>query len=359
MLAIYGIIRLITGSTSLANTNYIPILSQSFLERLANIPAIIFYYLKVFFFPKDMAVYQLWIVSKINVQNFYLPLFLDLLFFISVALIGFYLYKKSRKIFVVFGFFFVWFLSGILMHLQIFPLDMTVADRWFYFPIIGMLGMGGVFAQSLNISSKKIKDIGYLVAFIVLIILSLRTIARNTNWFDEITLFEHDSKISTNSDLEANLGADYYLIKDYPNAIIHTKKSLELSPNERGYYNLGKIYLTTGDMKNAIYFYKKSLNTNFYNERIHKTIIVHVYEDFALISLDSDAPNISEKTIKTFLDMFPDSPILWKFLALDDYKINKKQEALVAIDKAKTLLPADTDINNLYQVILNNQPLNQ
>jgi hypothetical protein len=141
----FAIVTELPAKTSLANA--IPIDRLSFLERLANIPAIVFYYLYTALFPLQLAVEQRWIVTKLTAQEFYLPLLLDSTFYIALCVGGIYIYRHKRIYFNSYLFFFVWFLTGLLMIVQIFPLDMTVADRWFYFPLVGILGMVGVGIQ--------------------------------------------------------------------------------------------------------------------------------------------------------------------------------------------------------------------
>lgn len=94
----------------------VPIKTLTLSQRLENIPLIILYYIKTFFVPIQLVVNQQWVVSKIDFQNFYFPLVVDSLFFLSLIMVGWYLWKQSKNTFVLFLFFFLWFISGLLFH---------------------------------------------------------------------------------------------------------------------------------------------------------------------------------------------------------------------------------------------------
>src|SRR5260370_40719782 len=134
------------------------------------------------------------------------------------------------------------------MYMQIILLDATVADRWFYFPIVGLLGIVGVGIQTTKLSSKNVKMLSWILGIILLSLLSIRTIVRNTNWSDAITLYEHDSNISDNYEIENNLGSEYADIHKYDEALTHYKKSEALFPFETNTYNIGFVYEEMGNL---------------------------------------------------------------------------------------------------------------
>ncbi len=138
-LVVYCTLRLISSSHLLFVSHASLIQRAPFVIRLYSIPQIILYYISHFLLPIHLAVGQEWLVTKIQFSNFYLPLLIDILFFIIILLLGIYIIKKNRTSEKTYLFFSLWFFVGLSMHLQIFPLDQTVSDHWFYFPIIGLL----------------------------------------------------------------------------------------------------------------------------------------------------------------------------------------------------------------------------
>ena len=99
-----------------------PISQLPLIDRFINIPAIIFYYIKTFFYPSVLGIDQQWIIKNIDLWHFYIPLLIDVLFFIFLSLIGFYLFKINRKNLHLYVFFFIWFILGLALNIQIFPL---------------------------------------------------------------------------------------------------------------------------------------------------------------------------------------------------------------------------------------------
>jgi protein O-mannosyl-transferase len=205
----YAFIRFVYAGIFLKPNLSSPIGQLPLSERLTNIPAIVFYYLKTFFYPVQLSIDQRWYITTVNFQQVYLPLLLDCLFFVLLIIPSIYLFKHKKK-FLLYLFFFVWFVSGLGILLQIFPLDMTVADRWFYFPIVGLLGMVGIFLQSVNIQNHVDKRILFSFAMICILLLSVRTTIRNTNYVDVMALYTHDIRTAPQSfDLEYQLGRIY------------------------------------------------------------------------------------------------------------------------------------------------------
>ncbi|MBI2036454.1 hypothetical protein HYT17_02400 [Candidatus Microgenomates bacterium] len=74
----YGLAKMQFGQIPIA-----PLAQASLVERIINMPAIIFHYLQTFIFPKDLIVADFWMVKNINVANFYLPLLIILVLFFA------------------------------------------------------------------------------------------------------------------------------------------------------------------------------------------------------------------------------------------------------------------------------------
>ncbi len=190
-LGLYFFLRLGVTHEFFQSDKFAPITQISFSQRMMNVPKIIFFYIFTFFIPLKLRVAQYWIVEAINLQDFLLPLMFDILFFIALIFLWVFLYKKNRKTLPSYLFFLCWFFIGLGLYLQFIALDMTVAERWFYLPMIGLLGLIGVIVHYLKLDSKK----NYLILFLavlVIIILSLRTMVRNADWFNGATLNSHD-----------------------------------------------------------------------------------------------------------------------------------------------------------------------
>jgi tetratricopeptide (TPR) repeat protein len=354
-LSIYTAIRFYSLGTILEKMERIPISQVPFVLRLAHIPIIFFYYLKTFFFPKLLVINQVWTIKNLDLASFYFPLTMDLLFFACIFGVFYYLVKKKSKQVALFAFFLIWFLTGMAFLLQIFPLDMTVADRWFYFPMVGLLGMFGIIASHISFKFyKKYKTLGIICVIILLVVLSVRTIIRNSDWFSPLTLYSTDSKPYLNYDLESKLASEYIYINRFDLAFPHLFKSVELFPHDTNLFNLGSVYDHLGDYKKAQYYYEQVLNLR--SDTIRARIKNSTYEGLIKILIFHGDPKTTNKLARTGVQEFPQDGTLWMLLAINEYTLNHYNEALFAVNKAKTLFPNDLT-NNLYRTILNKQPL--
>src|SRR5205807_135586 len=101
---IYLFLRYVVAGVNLSvnRVDIAPIAGLTIFGRLLNTPAIIFYYLSTFVFPKALAIDQQWIITNANLQNFFFPLLVDLLFFSVCCVLGIYLFRVNKKKFKVF-----------------------------------------------------------------------------------------------------------------------------------------------------------------------------------------------------------------------------------------------------------------
>ena len=340
--------------TTITDGRYVPIMELSLLERVGMIPSILWYYIKTVFYPVNLAVDQTWVITTLTFQTFSLPLFLSLLFFGSIGFGIWYLRRIKSKEFSTFIFFFVWFLLGIGMHLQLFPLDMTVADRWFYFPFIGLLGMMLVMTEYI-LSRYNIKQVLLTASFIILLV-SIRTIMRNANFANEISLYTHDRLVEDNYEIELNLGSAYGVVGELDKTLYHYQKSVELFPNEANYASLGLFAEWKGKYAEAKEYYKKALTARSFYQNPEKRLSFTYAKLCNTYLLLQEYENAKETCLKG-LKAYPKEYDLWLTLAKTEYMLKNHKEALLAAKKAQEIR-SDEKTLRLLHVIEKNEPLN-
>jgi tetratricopeptide (TPR) repeat protein len=246
-------------------------------------------------------------------------------------------------------------LVGLGMYLQIFPIDLTVADRWFYFPIIGLLGIIGIGIISIKHISNNLKMVLCGIVLIIIIFLSIRTMVRNTNWYDAITLYNHDIKIEDNFDIENNLGGEYSFLLDNKKALEYFQKSAELFPNESNLCNIGNTYGNLGDLQKAKDYCIKAFKSKNYLPITQKHNLF-TYDTLAKIYIYLKEPINAKKIIKEGLLEYPNSGELYKDLALAEYELQNQKDALSAIEEAKKFISSN-EIDVISTQISNNLPI--
>src|SRR4030042_1391558 len=335
------------------NIALIFLLLFSLLSKETGVPFLIVvpifsFYIKTFIYPRNLLVNQRWIVSTLNFQDFYLPLLIAVIFIGLLILGGYYLHKNVPKIFNIYLFFFIWFVLGISLHFQIIPLDYTVADRWFYFPIIGLLGLCATLITPIR-RGRRLKVYFYTILLLLICAYSVRDIVRNRNWSNAYTLYVHDIKDQEgNYSLQSSLGIELYNQEKYEKAKEHLLTSIELYPNNQNWSALGFVYVKLDNYPEA----KKS----FHNALSYKDNPL-TYQTLIKIMLVHDTPEETTSFIKEELKNNPDDSVLWLYLAVEDYKIGKKDEALLEVQKSYDIYPSN-EAQYIYQQIMNNQPIN-
>ncbi len=349
----YSIIH--TLAVGFPGPNEFHISRLSLFERLMNIPLIIFYYLQTFIFPKNLAVSYDWVVTSISFVNFYLPLAIISLFIAVVFFLGKILYQRNFIQFRWFIFFVLWFVTGLSLHLQLIPLDGTVATRWFYLPIVGLLGMIGIVLQNF-VNSKNATNVLLIVFILLAIILSIRTIERNMNFKDNMALMCHDADQShDNFTLENSCGFALSLAGLNDKARGYFERSIKLAP----YYGMNSYGLGTVLMLEAEKHKNRVLLTKA--EIVLKTSIKNepgspfAYESLSYLYAHYYDADIAKSFIVSSLEKFPKNYKIWFNLAILEYQSGHNSAALEAIKNAYALNPNDPETADFYYALTNNK----
>lgn len=293
-LSVYGVMRLGIAKIGFATHQISSIAGLNLWERLLNIPKMSFYYIQNLFVPINLVPNQHWIVTNIDLFNFWIPLVTVILFFVILICFTF---QKNKNYYL----FLAIFVLSFAMHMQIFPLDVTVSGRWFYLPMFGLLGMSGFFKPKFNI--KYIES----VLYIIIICLSLITFRRSFDWKNGLVLYSHDTKIVTDDfNLNNNLGVELFRIGKFKEAKMNFQKSVDLAPHWwTNWNNLGAVTEQEGDLETAATYYKKAIdNGNYYL----------AYENYALILIKQKKYKMAEEFINNSLLYFPQNQSLIQLL---------------------------------------------
>jgi tetratricopeptide (TPR) repeat protein len=369
IVAIYAICRVFVGGVKFDQATYIPIVTLPLASRLANIPAIIIYYLQTFIFPLNLATWQQWTNTNLTFQNFILPLITCLFLFALVCYFAFRLTKKTTqpmpvahkdnkhnnpqlktdKMLQQLIFFSFWYVIGMGLIMQIVPLDMTVADRWFYFPIVGLLGILGVMLQLLVPSIKQHHKLYLYGAIVLICILSLRTFLRTLDFRNNMTLYAHD--LQTPADKNNLMVIDDYIGElrtagRNDEALQYAEKGATLNNDTLGtrivvYDYLGLLYQQKdGDNSRALGAFQKAVDLA---NRASPTDIQHsfvhvVYDNLAGAYLyENRYRDIVGLVNDQALQRSPDDPCLYAHLAIAQSALGHQQEALTAAAQAYNL----------------------
>lgn len=347
---IYALLRIGVGQTLIHTAGYVPIAHLTFIERMYTMPKILLFYLQTFFYPGYLSIAQHWVVRSINFPDFVFPFILDTLFLAGIIAGGMYLYRRHARLLVAYLFFLFWFLISITLYLQIIPLDMTVADRWFYTPIIGMLGMIGVVSQTVKV--KPNLRIGGTILLIGIIIgFSIRSIVRNTDWRDGLTLFSHDIQINPDSfDIHVKLAAELSRAGRYDEALAHARRAVALEPDDiTSLGTVATLLLQRKQLTEAVGYLQQLLTYDADN-----------YNGFTNLSYAFLRMN-DNNSAKTYalrgLERYKEDPSLKLFLSIAEYRLGDWQSAVNDAAFAHSALQNENS-RYVYTQIMNKQQVN-
>ncbi len=330
---------------SSAHPEFTPLDRMGPMGRLMNAPAIMLFYISKFIFPFKLAFGYYWGYPNFTVRHVLLPFVIDLA---VIALIVYLAYLLRRRVSAeqraAFIFFALWSAIGLAPYLQVFPLDFTTSEPWFYFSTAGILGMLGVLLVAFQ--EYVHPKLFITVAAVVICILGVRTLVRGTEWHDAYTLAEHDIAASK-EDYEA-----YYQLSkvftdkgDYNQAKVYAAQSISIFPTSENYNNLGFAAANLGEYSHAEQAYDNGVK--------YRGAFNTIYENQADLALVYGDPAVNKQRILEGLRHYPHNKGLWGSLAIleDKYGDNQAAQRDIATAAMYGQIPPV-----IYDSIMHNRP---
>jgi len=208
-------------------------------------------YLVVLAWPAKLCAYYYLPVSQSLAEK-------DVLVSIAILAVAFaavpFFFKRDR----IASFAILLFFVTILPVCNIIPLKALMAERFLYLPSIGFCLFFAFCIKRLGeVAARRWKDsrrvVSVVVAAVILLAYSGRTMARNEEWKDGVTISESILKVSPlNPWAMTSLGSAQLTNKDYETAVKTLKKAVALSPDYAMAHNaLGFCYLEMGKYEEA------------------------------------------------------------------------------------------------------------
>jgi hypothetical protein len=322
-----------------------PINSIDLAQRLLTAPSIMLFYMSKLIFPLKLASTYQWVDRGLTVRHVLLPLLVDLLAAAVVIVMAFLIRKKGSKTdFATFVFFAIWAAIGIVMVLQVFPLDMTASEAWFYFPFAGMLGMIGVV---LVVFEAHISPHWFLISVVLLLgIFGIRSALRGFDWDSSYRLARDDIVASPADFIAYNGLARYYDGRqNFMLGNMYAQRSVDIYPSYFNNNELGVSLVGLHEYPQAIVVYNAGLKHGIY---------IYSEENLAALYLfyGSESNDLSFYTHA--LKIFPKNSKICMYLAIWFDEHGDNVDAKMAITNAAN----DGAVPELLVTsIINNQKL--
>lgn len=191
--------------------------------------------------------------------------------------------------------------------------------------------------------------IGTVILYAVFVLFSIRTIIRNTDFRNNIRLFQHDCEVTNSSLMENALGIELENTQQYASASEHLQKAVALSPQIWQYwYNLGGYYIVINNDTQAesAFLHAASLT-------LSPSITASAYS--ATLIKDNDYSQAIDYS-NSALQKYPKDPGLLLTLSVAYYDLNNIPQAGNYLEQSYDIEPS-TQVYYIYAKINDFQPV--
>jgi Tfp pilus assembly protein PilF len=309
--------------------------SVTFPNRIANAVVSYVWYIKIFFWPTDLAVFYphrmilTWQVS------------LAAIFLIAVTLL---VCKHFRKYpYLVVGWF--WYLGTLVPVIGLLQVGLqSMADRYAYVPLIGLFViMAWLIPQALfKLRYSKIYTFFIFIIFIILFTVS--TYIQIGMWKNTTTLFEEALKIDPENYMAYNiLGSEEAGKGNHKKALHYYQVSIKINPRyARAYSNAGNEYLKLGQYQEAYNYYQKAIVIN--------DKLADAYYNLGVLNLVTNRPDEALVHFHKALTIMPDFIYARFNLGVALFRMGKISDAIEHFEKAVELNPKNMEAQKALKI---------
>lgn len=288
---------------------------------LVQIPIALTTYLRLIFWPQYLSLYYTELLTKLT----YLAMLAITIIFAGIVI---YSYFRNRKIFFWLSFFLIT-LSPTLTPLRIASL---AAERYVY---IGSVGIFAVVALGIKklADIKELRFIAYGIFALILIALSVRTIARNLDWRNQDFLWLATEKAAPTSPQNYNNLGDLYMRQgNYEKAVEQFKKAITLKSNYGdAYHNMANAYHQMNRDDLALEGYQKAIS---FNPNLWQS-----YQNIAATYFAQGKFDLARENIEKAVTINPKNADLHSVAGIVYLKLGNNTRAKEELEKALQLDP--------------------
>ncbi len=239
-------------------------------QRILTASRVLLEYVALFVFPRVLRA-DYWTADVPIAHSLFEPLVLaSVVVWIAIAVLAATRMRRDRPFLLSVG----WFFITILPVSNIFiSIGVAKAERILYLPSVGLCLLVGWGYLKLASGARATWIPATAVAAIILA-LGLRTLRRNIDWKDNLTLALATLEASPRSPLmNAVAGKEYANRGDLERATRYSEVVVQETPNvAQGHLQLGKLFLDRGFMARGVTEYQEALRLDPSNVEAHNNL---------------------------------------------------------------------------------------
>ncbi len=254
---------------------------------------------------------------------------------------------REKQIAFAWAFYFI----ALLPVSQIIPHHELLAEHYLYLPMFGFSLLVGHLFWRLSQRQRIWRKLALSGFAIILIVFGARTVVRNRDWKNGLTLWRATYQaVPTSPRAAYNLGVEYSRRQKLDQAIFYFRRAIELNPSHiLAYNNLAAALLATGDAQEALTVLRRALKLNptrdptIWGRRL--SIYRMLYRNMAKCYLRLGQPGKALEAAERALDQKGGDAASFILLAQIYVRLHRLDDAIKACQRGLDMFPTAEELH--------------